>query len=182
MTEYSLKLTDKVRAYITDNSPLPKDCYVLRSPPDAKYNCHAWGVGVFNENFDPFDKASPWYSEENSSILVEAMVARFKSMGFSDCDTNNLEYQEGIQKIALYVKDGEVHHTARLLKNNSWASKMCDEEDIEHQRLDSLEVMGWGVASIFLKRDYPHPDPKPLRASQELPFKYRIPILQGKLP
>jgi len=76
--------------------------------------------------------------------------------GFEPCE--NGEYEEGFEKIALYVNQaGNVTHAARQVDARRWTSKLGNLADIEHFLLSSLEDAGvklddYGKATKFLKR------------------------------
>lgn len=75
----------------------------------------------------------------NIGDSLDAFEALFKSLGYEECDSPDLE--EGIEKIAIYAyADGEPARTARQVESGRWASKMgLSDKDIEH---DTLEDVG----------------------------------------
>ena len=76
--------------------------------------------------------------------------------GFESCEHG--EYEEGFEKIALYVNQfGNVTHAARQNDSKTGTSKLGVMEDIEHPFLSSLEDAGltdsdYGKVAKFLKR------------------------------
>ena len=76
--------------------------------------------------------------------------------GFEPCE--NGEYEEGFEKIALYINQlGNVTHAERQIDSSTWTGKMGMLEDIEHPLLSSLEDAGlnndeYGKVAQFLKR------------------------------
>ncbi|MCA1837263.1 MAG: hypothetical protein LC674_00260, partial [Actinobacteria bacterium] len=56
----------------------------------------------------------------------------YESVGFRI--TNGWHFEEGFEKIAIYEHHRKVTHTARLVADGRWASKMGHLEDIEHTR------------------------------------------------
>jgi hypothetical protein len=78
--------------------------------------------------------------------------------GFEPVEDANSEYEEGFEKIALYVNQaGFVTHAARQIDSKTWTSKLGNLADVEHRLLSSLEDAGikpghYGKAVKFLKR------------------------------
>lgn len=79
----------------------------------------------------------------------------FRELGFEESDDSNPEF--GFEKIALYAKNGEFTHVARLLESGNWTSKLGALEDIEHNDLDSLAGDSYGRPLAFLRRPRKRP-------------------------
>ena len=79
--------------------------------------------------------------------------------GFEPCE--NGDYEEGFEKIALYVNQrNNVTHAARQKPSGKWISKLGVNIDIEHGSANSLEDEGltddeYGKVIRFLKRPNP---------------------------
>jgi hypothetical protein len=82
--------------------------------------------------------------------LVENAVEAFKSLGFTV--TSNSEYEEGYDKVAIYGQDGEYTHAARQLTSGKWTSKIGGLEDIEHNSLEGLVGIEYGIVDRIMKR------------------------------
>jgi len=85
------------------------------------------------------------------------MIALYRyEGGFEPCE--NGEYEEGFEKIALYINQlGNVTHAARQISPTAWTSKLGPMIDIKHDLLSSLEDAGltdddYGKVGQFLKR------------------------------
>lgn len=77
----------------------------------------------------------------------------FAHLGWEECDDRSVE--AGCVKIALYCKDGEPTHAARLLSNGFWTSKLGQNVDISHS-LEELEGGDYGsVSRIFALKPKP---------------------------
>jgi hypothetical protein len=70
--------------------------------------------------------------------------------GYRRCENADLE--QGFEKVAFYVKDGEPEHVARQLENGIWGSKLGLDEDIEHSALEGLMGEKFGRVEIIMKR------------------------------
>lgn len=149
--------------------------YRVTSPPDEAYNCFAWSTGNVDERYDPYDEGSPWHNEdffkkrpsEQGKIIIEL----FTTLGFKPSD-NDL-WEDRCQKIAIYQKEnGEVTHAIRILQSGIWASKLGDEEDIEHSAPSDFFGSGYGRKVTYMKRDWKHGDPMPPSEAQRPPAPY----------
>jgi hypothetical protein len=57
----------------------------------------------------------------------------------------------GIEKIALYLKNGAPSHAARQLPDGKWSSKLGEADDITHT-LDGLNGDRYGAHSKYMQR------------------------------
>ena len=82
------------------------------------------------------------------------MMAFKEGKGYELCD--NAEYEEGFQKIALYVKEGttECTHAARQLTTGLWTSKLGQIEDIQHGTPYTIEGKCYGKVYCIMKRPF----------------------------
>ncbi len=60
--------------------------------------------------------------------------------------------EEGYDRVAIYSKGDRFTHITRQLPDGWWASKMGDEQDIEHQSLAVLQGFWWGKVAAVLRR------------------------------
>jgi hypothetical protein len=125
--------------------------YLITSPETLEYNCVAWGVGELDRWWQA-EEVPGYYWPENSPRdgSVEALVHLFKSMGFEIGASP--EHEPGLEKIAIYSKDGEYEHVARQLDNGHWTSKLGALEDIQHASLSVLEGAEYGTVAAVMKR------------------------------
>jgi len=80
---------------------------------------------------------------------IESFAMAFQLLGWGVCATGELE--DAREKVALYVKGGDVTHAARQLPSGLWVSKLGREEDIEHS-LEDLDGGFYGSATQFFDR------------------------------
>lgn len=120
------------------------------SDPTPDYNCIAWAAGDASIWWWP-DQAAMCYWPEGVAReeTLAAFVAAYGTLGYALCDDNGLE--KGLEKIAIYAKNGVPTHAARQLKNGEWTSKLGRHEDIEHA-LGALEGSEYGKVAIYLSR------------------------------
>ena len=129
----------------------------ITSPKSREYNCVAWAAGIDDQQVWPDGSEDlayevVWPGDVRNDESVEAFIAYFESIGYSLCDNPTLE--GGFLKIAIFVKDDLPTHTSRQLPTGKWSSKMgYDGVDIEHDDLDCISGVAYGVAAVFLKTD-----------------------------
>lgn len=134
-----------------------------------KYNCIAWAVGKqdnwwWPRNLGGYHWPPGLIREPLGKETIENFIKAFQSEGYEKCD--NGKFENGFEKIALYVNDKDVpKHAARSLPNGAWTSKMGDYEDIEHEKLHAVSGKNYGNAKIFFKKANP---------SFKKPFLWRL--------
>ena len=132
---------------------LTSDNYRKTSDRSQDYNCIAWAVDDMTVRIWPDEPGYFWPTNILQQESTQAFIEFYETHNYVVCDDNSLE--PGVEKIAIYVEDGEVTHAAKQLQSGHWSSKLgIDLEDIEHSTLEALEGDGYGRASISMKR--PH--------------------------
>lgn len=129
--------------------------YTITSEDTRRYNCIAWAAGGTAKWWWP--KTHYWPPGCPVELAVDSFVDGFGTLGYVSCDDGVLE--EGIEKIAIYAKEGCPTHAARQLRNGRWTSKLGAHVDIEHE-VDGLDCESYGEIVRFLKR------PRALTASR----------------
>lgn len=147
------------------NHRLSRDCPDISNHPvdetssrDSAYNCFAYVANVRNKWWTP-DPITPvghyWpvavAPEEEDQ--VSPIIRGYATLGFEPCEDGTFE--DGYEKLAIYVKDGVPKHVAIQRNNGLWQSKMGHSEDICH-RLESLQGGSFGEAKLFMCRIKPH--------------------------
>jgi hypothetical protein len=130
--------------------------YEVTSPEDLEYNCVAWAAGPAEIRRRWWPAPSPFYywPVEPREETVAGFVKAFGRLGFSVCDTADLE--PGFERLAIYADEtGAPTHIARQLPTGHWTSKLGELEDIEHLTLEQLSGSDYGQAVQFLKRKLP---------------------------
>ena len=131
--------------------------YRVTSPKSGDYNCVAWAVGIDDQQIwpdgtDDIEEEFVWPDDVRNDESVQAFIAYFESIGYSLCDNPTLE--EGLMKIAVFIKDNFPTHVSRQLPTGKWSSKMgVDDVDIEHDDLDCISGAAYGEAEVFLKKE-----------------------------
>jgi hypothetical protein len=127
--------------------------YQTTSPPTAQYNCFAWAAGDADRWWAPYPYPPPytyWPPVAPRENSLEAYIEAFGSLGYTPCDTAELE--AGFEKVAFYGQPGAApKHAARQLENGRWSSKIGQAEDIEHT-LDGLVGSHYGDVVVVLRR------------------------------
>lgn len=107
--------------------------FKITSDETGTYNCIAWAAGDTTKWWDP---QNHWPDKVNKGMKIDDLIDAYKTEGFSVCDDGT--YEENVQKIALYEKDGRWTHAAKQLNKDSWSSKLGESFDISHDKPDDL--------------------------------------------
>ena len=149
------------RAEIEDGFPALKGTnWQQTSHPDPGYNCHAYAVGLSTRFLAPPPHPfAPlvryyWPLDAPTGKDVAAFASAYTFLGFSTCESPVLE--PGVEKIALYERNGLCTHTARQLESGEWTSKLGKEMDISHP-LDGLNDVPSFRSSTRKRGDYGRP-------------------------
>lgn len=121
--------------------------YEVTSEPTEEYNCVAWAVGSDTEWWSHVT-GYRWPTERTSN--VESLVQLFADLGYAICDNANQE--DGYEKVAIFAQDGRWSHAARQLENGRWTSKLGMFEDIEHDTVESLAGVFYGILHCTMRR------------------------------
>jgi hypothetical protein len=119
---------------------LTADDYRITSPATWDYNCIAWTAGVVTGWWWPVPYDCDWPTAIPREETLDAFLMAFATLGYAPCVGAELE--PGVEKIALYAREGTPTHAARQLPNGVWSSKLGPNVDIEHA---TLETIGGGV-------------------------------------
>lgn len=118
-----------------------------------RYNCIAFAADDKKLNWWP-NRAPGWcwpigYSEEETVASFVDMFQRH--LGYEICQS--AEFEPGVEKIALYGKDGSVLHAAKQPSDRAglWRSKIGTNVDIDH-RLPDLEGELYGYVVCIMRR------------------------------
>src|SRR4051794_11368921 len=106
-----------------------------RSPKSKKYNCIAWAAGENNRVWWPTPLQFYWPIGVPRSDSVDAFVAAFASLGYTQCDDAECSaplHEPDTDRVALYAVMGATKHAARQIDAKTWTSKMGQNIDLEH--------------------------------------------------
>ncbi len=132
---------------------LAEEGYRETSPATRRYNCIAWAAGETESWWWPSPEAVHYWPEgAPREETLDAFVRAFATLGFVPADDALLE--PGIEKLALYARDGKPTHAARQLSDGNWTSKLGKHIDISHS-LRGIEGPAYGRVVGLLKRSLP---------------------------
>lgn len=115
------------------------------------YNCIAFAFGdVQNWWWPRRGYGIYWPPGFPLSDAVDVLISIFEIHGYSRCD--NVEHERGCEKVAIYSIQGRFKHVARQLQSGRWASKLGEEQDIEHERAEHVQGADYGTAEDILSR------------------------------
>lgn len=114
------------------------DGFYETSPINPLNNCYAWAGGDPDNRWYPTKSYYIWFTDSKSESL-ENFIDNYGYIGYKEI-TQSSEYEQGFEKIAIYVgEDGLPSHAARQKDNGCWTSKLGDIEDVEHKTLECIE-------------------------------------------
>jgi hypothetical protein len=126
----------------------------VTSPPDLHYNCIGFAAGRSDVVWWPDEYPDPQSDYWPQGILreesVPAFVELFQSLGYELCSDGDLEAR--FEKVAIYALGQKPTHAARQLTTGAWTSKLGVEEDIVHEKPESLDGPCYGSVVQFLRR------------------------------
>ena len=131
------------------------DGFRITSPEDADYNCIAWALGRKDCWLWPdedVDGVSVWPPSSTGDTGVQTFIDAYKSQGYDVCNSD--EYEEGLEKIALYSYPDtkEITHAARQLDGGMWTSKLGPSFDICHSTPYTIQGRLYGMVVCILSR------------------------------
>ena len=135
---------------------LKKSNYQITSPKSYKYNCIAWAVN---------DTSAWWWPDSHNQYywplgikrieILEVFIRAFEQLSYNVCDSG--KFEEGFEKIAIYVKEEKPTHIARQINAKYWTSKLGQYVDIKHE-IEGVSNSEYGSIAVFMKR--PHSSTK----------------------
>jgi hypothetical protein len=133
---------------------LASDRWRVTSPFDESYNCIAWAAHDILRLWWPDEDGAGYWPIEKREVTPENFIEAFAALGYERCESG--EYENGYEKLALYLEGEEPTHMARQLSTAEWTSKLGNLEDIAHASVKSLEgsyhSQSYGKVHCFLKR------------------------------
>jgi hypothetical protein len=116
-------------------------------------NCIAWAADDDKNWWWP-TPPSYWPAGANREVTLHAFIEAFSILGYSVCE--NGVFEEGFEKVAIYMKNNKPSHMAKQISKTRWKSKMGDDADIEHT-LIGICGDAYGNFAKFLKRPIRQP-------------------------
>lgn len=121
------------------------------SPATADYNCIAWAASIDSRVIWPDeDEQLGWPPNLPRVETLDAFIQFFGLLGYTDCANGSAE--DGIEKVAIYMRDGKVTHAARQKTSGLWTSKMGPGVDADHSDPLVLANGIYGTPVHFMRR------------------------------
>jgi hypothetical protein len=93
---------------------------------------------------------SYWPAGVPTDPIVGSFIQLFRRLGYEPCGDGVANPQ--LEKVAIYVKDGLVTHTARQFPGGPWTSKLGSNYDVTHESPEELEQGRYGLVVSYLAR------------------------------
>jgi hypothetical protein len=128
---------------------LAADNHAETSPASWAYNCVAWAAGITAAWWWP-TPGRYWPPDVPREESLRAFVAAFATLDY--VPASSADFEEGVEKVALYARGGQPTHMARQLPSGRWTSKLGPAIDIEHATLDAVAGGEYGEPIVILAR------------------------------
>jgi len=129
---------------------LAADDPVVTHPPDPRFNCVAWAVGVVDALWWPADPDGYWSPGVPDELTVAAMAAALGTVGYVPCAGGDLE--PGFEKAAVYARSDVPTHVARQSADGRWSSKLGRDCVVGHATPGGVEGAVYGSVVAYLRR------------------------------
>ena len=131
---------------------LSGSAFEITSPMNTRYNCVAFAAGDLNDWWWPVEPEGQWPEGVARERTVTAFQQMFATLGYGPSESGDLA--SGIEKVAIYAREGSPTHAARQLNDGRWTSKLGDNVDITHT-IGGLEGDVYGKVALILQRPRP---------------------------
>lgn len=123
--------------------------FKLTSPATYDYNCIAFAMGVDDRWVDCADMPWHWWPQSLARDRTpDGLVAAFGFLGFETCGLDD-SMEAGFEKVALYAKNDEWTHAARVVDPGVYHSKFGASFDGRHSGGDVLAAQYGHVYQIM---------------------------------
>ena len=130
--------------------------YKITSPETSLYNCIAFAAGDEQNWWQPIPpkyrnriKGLFWPTND-PDMTVENYVNAFRQLSYEVCDDG--VFEQGYEKVVLYVENNQPTHMAKQLNDHLWVSKLGMLWDIEHDTEHCLSIGVYGHIHLYMKR------------------------------
>ena len=127
--------------------------YRVSSKKDCSHNCVAYAAGDVTKSWDPTMIPIPgyyWPPNARRDRHPDALKSAFEEIGYEMCTGH--DYEEGFEKVALYVdNNGYWSHAAKQEENGEWSCKLGREEDIRYKNPHCFGD-SYGHIAYFMRR------------------------------
>lgn len=134
-------------SWIDQDFPAAVGHHEITSETDDNYNCIAWAANNSSEWWSNLP-GYKWPGRRTS--LIEGLVTVFTSLGYEICKSS--DFEDGFEKVAIYVRNGMWRHAARQLPSGKWTSKLGPDEDIEHDTPECLCGKSYGKIHCIMRK------------------------------
>lgn len=122
----------------------------LLSDATRKYNCIGWAMGSDERWVTSAFGADYWWPDGvDRDSNQDSLVKAFEAVGFSICADSTLE--AGFDKVALYAREGQWTHAARIISDEEEYSKFGTGWDATHGH-DVFDGTNYGSVFCYMKR------------------------------
>jgi len=143
----------KRRKHIKKSAYFPninKKNHTVESDQCGNHNCIAYAAGVTNKKWWPvIHPDAYWPPHVPYTESPDSFIRAFETIGYKQCADG--AYEKDKEKVAFFTLAGRVKHAALLLSDSTWASKLGDMEDIEHE-LNAVGGGEYGTPTVFMER------------------------------
>jgi hypothetical protein len=123
-------------------------------PATPNYNCIAWAAHDLQRWWQPGSQYYWPLPATDADCGVGDLVAAFQTLGFMDCEDQDLI--AGFERIAIYARSQfEYTHAARQLPFGKWTSKLGPLVLIEHDTPQDVAGGLYGNIFQFMMRALP---------------------------
>lgn len=129
---------------------LKKSNHSVTSDRTGNYNCIAWAAEVTTIKWWPsFAPDAYWPPSVPRYETLDAFIQAYQTLGYAVCADGG--YEQGVDKIAIYTKNGRPTHAARQISPTEWTSKLGAMEDISHAK-EALSGGLYGEVAAHMSR------------------------------
>ena len=114
------------------------------------YNCIAFAAGDQTRWWWPDQAGAAYWPIPRREVTLDCFIEAYQTREYEVCTSGNVE--PGLEKIVIYMLNGEPTHAARQLDNGLWTSKLGPWEDIRHNTTKAVEEYIYGKAIQYMKR------------------------------
>lgn len=131
--------------------PLKNDVnFKLLSPFSRKYNCIAFAMGMTDRWVDHANIPWHWWPPVEKGSSVEHLKNAFRYFGFEECDMDE-SIDNSYDKIAIYSKENQWTHAARIIAEGVYHSKFGESYDGRHSNGNVLHAQ-YGSVCLIMRR------------------------------
>ncbi len=128
----------------------------IKSPPDNNYNCIAFAALKTDRNVWPSVMGKldgvEWPKDLPVDTKLKTFIKYYNRFGYQLCVGS--DFEDGYQKVAIYLKGGECTHAARQQLNGMWVSKLGVHWDIWHSTPEAVAGVEYGNVAQIMKRSH----------------------------